>query len=159
MRIEIGVTDTAKQIGDSQTLSGYDASLGSFFQHHKTNEALKYSAIFQENDVNVFSVFYRTSVIKRPIELDVSAMPVHPPFHKGCCGVAWALHKVIEIVWDATSAHESRENKMVALSKVNIGAFESVNRLHYKGRVSDNAHGFCIFNVFISCIMIKSFQL
>tara|TARA_B100000424_G_scaffold269394_1_gene266242 strand:- start:95 stop:580 length:486 start_codon:yes stop_codon:yes gene_type:complete len=148
--IEIGVTDTTKQIGNSQALSGSDASLTPFFQHHKTNEAVKYSAVFEENDVNVFSVFYRTSVIKRPIELDVSAMPVHPPFHKGGCGVASSLHKVIEIVWDVTSAHESRENKMVALSKVNIGAFEAANRLDDKRGVPDNAHGF----LYLQCFFI-----
>ena len=145
---QVGVTQTLKQIGGSQVLSGSDASLSSFFQHHQADDALKYSAVFEENDVNVFSVFYRTNPCYRRIELDVSAMPVHPPFHKGCGGVAWALHKVIEIVRDATSAHESRENKMVALSKVNIGAFDPANRVDDKRGVPDNAHGFLYLQCF-----------
>ena len=82
MRIEIRVTDPAKQIGDSQTLSGYDASLGSFFQHHKTNEALKYSAIFQENDVNVGPIFYIFWIpVPGPIDLDELATCLHSPLH------------------------------------------------------------------------------
>ena len=58
MCVEIVVPNSPKQIGNSKVLSGFDACLCSFFEHHQANEALKYSAIFEENDVNVETILY-----------------------------------------------------------------------------------------------------
>jgi len=81
VNVEVSVTDPWKQIGDFQVLSGFHANFGSFFQDHHANEALKYSAISQENDVNIRAVFYTQLrvVAARIIELDVSGIPVHTP--------------------------------------------------------------------------------
>ena len=79
---EVGVTHTSKQIGNSHALFGSDATLSSFFQHHKTNDALKYSAVFHENDVNMETIFYIFWIaMARPIKFDKVAASVYPPLH------------------------------------------------------------------------------
>ena len=82
MCVEIAVANAAKQIGDHEVLSGFDAFLRSFFEHHKANDALKYSAVFQENDVNMETIFYIFWIaMARPIKFDKVAASVYPPLH------------------------------------------------------------------------------
>jgi hypothetical protein len=69
-------------VSNFQVCSGFDTSLGSFFQHHQANEALKYSAVFEENDVNVETILYIFWVaVARPIDFDELGAGVHSPFH------------------------------------------------------------------------------
>ena len=76
------MTNTAKEASNFQVFSGFDSHLRSFFQHHHTNEALKYSAIFEENDVNVETILYIFWIcFFRPVDLDELAAHVHPPLH------------------------------------------------------------------------------
>ena len=54
----------------------------SFFEHHKANDALKYSAVFEENDVYLETILYIFRIaFARPIDLDELAAGVHSPFH------------------------------------------------------------------------------
>ena len=76
------MTNAAKEASNFQVFSGFDSHLRSFFEHHNANEALKYSAIFQENDVNVGTIFYIFWIsFSWPIDLDVLSMRVYSPLH------------------------------------------------------------------------------
>ena len=76
------MTNTAKEASNFQVFSGFDSHLRSFFENHQANEALKYSAIFEENDVNVETILYIFWIsFFRPIDLDVLSARVHSPLH------------------------------------------------------------------------------
>jgi len=82
MCVEIAVANAAKQVSNSQVFPGFDSHLRSFFEHHKTNNPLKYSAVFQENDVNMETIFYIFWIsFCWPIDLDELAARVYPPLH------------------------------------------------------------------------------
>ena len=51
LRVEIVISHSPKEVSNFQVFSGFDSHLRSFFEHHQANDALKYSAIFEENDV------------------------------------------------------------------------------------------------------------
>ncbi len=76
------MTNAPKEASNFQVFSGFDSHLRSFFEHHQANEALKYSAIFEENDVNVETILYIFWIsFFRPIDLDELAACVYPPLH------------------------------------------------------------------------------
>ena len=76
------MTNAPKEASNFQVFSGFDSHLRSFFENHQANEALKYSAIFEENDVNVETILYIFWIsFFRPIHLDVLSARVYPPLH------------------------------------------------------------------------------
>ena len=76
------MTNAPKEASNFQVFSGFDSHLRSFFENHQANEALKYSAIFQENDVNVGPIFYIFWIpVPGPIDLDELAACMHSPHH------------------------------------------------------------------------------
>ena len=76
------MTNAPKEASNFQVFSGFYSHLCSFFEHHKANDVLKYSAVFEENDVCLETILYIFRfAFARPIDLDELAARVHPPLH------------------------------------------------------------------------------
>ncbi|MAP67635.1 MAG: hypothetical protein CMF80_08065 [Candidatus Marinimicrobia bacterium] len=142
MCVEIVVPNSPKQIGDSKVLSGFDAYLCSFFQHHKANDAPKYSAIFEENDVYLQTILYIFRIAAaRPIDLDELGAGVHSPLHYWRIPPKSSFRDIVTVVPRVSC----QLNEIIAFVKFKTGAFELANGLYNKRRIT-----VCIHAVFLA---------